>query len=359
MGKLFACIFIFITSLLRPSTCSTDDRCSTPSCNPDKEFFRIHFPFRLPQLQSNTRCGFDDNFTLSCGPNKETLLHLPNAGSFAIETIGYYDQTLFITDPGNCLPRRVFDGFSLSGSPFEISYSYHSQSSYTYYNCTSGSIRHYTDYVPCMSGDNYTVLLLPGGPQNVPNCTRIKTVLSAPEMSYGFRQNWMAQLNWYWPSCQACLSRLGVCGLKSHSNSVVCHSTKEHGLSDGAKYGLILGISIPVFFIIVILVHSWGRSSEVQQPPGQTQLVQSQAASHLVGLDGPTIESYPKFALGQNDALLEPSIGPCSICLCEYKPNDVLRTIPDCNHYFHSDCVDEWLKLNATCPVCRKMPDAS
>ncbi|KAL9661068.1 hypothetical protein QQ045_025887 [Rhodiola kirilowii] len=133
------------------------------------------------------------------------------------------------------------------------------------------------------------------------------------------------------------------------------------GLSNGAKYALILGISIPAFFIMVILIHrkssrSDSEMAQVQQPPGETQLAQNQAATILTGLDGPTIESYPKFVLGHNDALLKPNTGPCSICLCQYKDQDMLRTIPNCNHYFHSNCVDEWLKLNATCPVCRKIP---
>ncbi|KAF9121988.1 hypothetical protein BGW39_010123 [Mortierella sp. 14UC] len=41
----------------------------------------------------------------------------------------------------------------------------------------------------------------------------------------------------------------------------------------------------------------------------------------------------------------------CSICLCEYEDLDELRHLP-CNHYFHQECVDEWLKLKRTCPLC-------
>lgn len=41
----------------------------------------------------------------------------------------------------------------------------------------------------------------------------------------------------------------------------------------------------------------------------------------------------------------------CSICLCEYEDLDELRHLP-CDHYFHQECVDEWLKLKRTCPLC-------
>jgi hypothetical protein len=35
-----------------------------------------------------------------------------------------------------------------------------------------------------------------------------------------------------------------------------------------------------------------------------------------------------------------------------------LRSIPECNHYFHAACIDEWLKMNGTCPICRNSPEA-
>ncbi|KAM0996002.1 hypothetical protein ACFX13_006115 [Malus domestica] len=34
----------------------------------------------------------------------------------------------------------------------------------------------------------------------------------------------------------------------------------------------------------------------------------------------------------------------------------VLRLLPDCRHLFHLKCVDLWLRLNPTCPVCRTSP---
>ncbi|KAJ0959687.1 hypothetical protein J5N97_000655 [Dioscorea zingiberensis] len=42
----------------------------------------------------------------------------------------------------------------------------------------------------------------------------------------------------------------------------------------------------------------------------------------------------------------------CCICLAKYVDNDELRELP-CTHFFHLDCVDKWLKINASCPLCK------
>ena len=43
----------------------------------------------------------------------------------------------------------------------------------------------------------------------------------------------------------------------------------------------------------------------------------------------------------------------CSICLEEYKNNDVIKKL-SCNHFFHSECLKIWLSNRAICPICRK-----
>ncbi|OUZ99681.1 zinc finger protein [Macleaya cordata] len=42
----------------------------------------------------------------------------------------------------------------------------------------------------------------------------------------------------------------------------------------------------------------------------------------------------------------------CCICLAKYADNDELRELP-CTHFFHVECVDKWLKINALCPLCK------
>ena len=41
----------------------------------------------------------------------------------------------------------------------------------------------------------------------------------------------------------------------------------------------------------------------------------------------------------------------CVVCLGEYEEGDQLRYLR-CNHHFHIECVDEWLKRQSSCPLC-------
>ncbi|XP_067295468.1 RING finger protein 215 [Pseudorasbora parva] len=43
----------------------------------------------------------------------------------------------------------------------------------------------------------------------------------------------------------------------------------------------------------------------------------------------------------------------CAVCLEQYNNNQCLRVLP-CLHEFHRDCVDPWLLLQQTCPLCKR-----
>lgn len=45
-------------------------------------------------------------------------------------------------------------------------------------------------------------------------------------------------------------------------------------------------------------------------------------------------------------------IQECCICLSSYEDGAELHALP-CNHHFHSTCIVKWLKMNATCPLCK------
>ncbi|KAK4414793.1 RING-H2 finger protein ATL70 [Sesamum alatum] len=76
-----------------------------------------------------------------------------------------------------------------------------------------------------------------------------------------------------------------------------------------------------------------------------------------VGLDEATLTSYPKLLYSEAKVSHKDSTASCcSICLADYKNSDMLRVLPDCGHLFHQKCVDPWLRLHPTCPVCRTSP---
>ncbi|KAL0979004.1 hypothetical protein UPYG_G00179190 [Umbra pygmaea] len=43
----------------------------------------------------------------------------------------------------------------------------------------------------------------------------------------------------------------------------------------------------------------------------------------------------------------------CAVCLEQFNNNQCIRVLP-CLHEFHRDCVDPWLLLQHTCPLCKR-----
>lgn len=60
--------------------------------------------------------------------------------------------------------------------------------------------------------------------------------------------------------------------------------------------------------------------------------------------------------IGSSDAtkerLLSAENAECCICLSAYEDGVELRELP-CSHHFHCTCIDKWLRINATCPLCK------
>lgn len=138
------------------------------------------------------------------------------------------------------------------------------------------------------------------------------------------------------------------------------------GLSDATKFRLLVSVGVPglvcitlIALYIFTLIRDRGRD-RINEPLTELSSVSSTniPQNHVVitGLDDLTLESYPKIQLGEKWEIPDPDDSTCPICLCEYQPDEILRTIPECNHHFHAACVDEWLRKNPTCPVCRKVP---
>ncbi|KAF8754676.1 hypothetical protein RHS01_05970 [Rhizoctonia solani] len=47
----------------------------------------------------------------------------------------------------------------------------------------------------------------------------------------------------------------------------------------------------------------------------------------------------------------------CPICLDDYSSEDVVTVVKRCSHWFHRECVQQWLSNSRTCPVCRGQAD--
>ena len=66
------------------------------------------------------------------------------------------------------------------------------------------------------------------------------------------------------------------------------------------------------------------------------------------GLDDAAIARLPCFVSPGAGAAAE-----CAVCLGAVEEGETARALPCCTHAFHARCVDAWLRLRPTCPVCR------
>ncbi|KAL3742917.1 hypothetical protein ACJRO7_018254 [Eucalyptus globulus] len=328
----------------------------------------IRFPFRLKQSQPNERCAYP-GFDLICNAQRQTTLNLPISGEFIVETIEYTQQVIMLRDhPEGCLLKRLQD-FTLSGSNWTVQHNIE----LTLFKCPKTSwYPGMPQLVPCLDGQNYSVVAVTSDelPQQRRRLSSIgcsdngtvtvPTVDSAnPLFDDALRYPYAFLLAWTVPSCGSCGAGFGTCGFKGKKGlEITC--TVDHGSPDrrADHRWIFVAISIPCFIYIVCLFSQLSRKfrarrqAQQDQTDGLSPTDRAQALVVISGMDTSTIESYPKTRIGDNGAPM-PQENTCSICLSEYKPEDVLRTIPACEHSFHAHCIDPWLKRNAICPLCR------
>ncbi|KAG6428155.1 hypothetical protein SASPL_112404 [Salvia splendens] len=75
------------------------------------------------------------------------------------------------------------------------------------------------------------------------------------------------------------------------------------------------------------------------------------------GLELAVLNSLPVFLHHHQPAAAEKEqeVAPpeCAVCLSEFEEKEIVRLLPKCNHSFHIECIDMWLRSHSTCPLCR------
>ncbi|XP_047963922.1 RING-H2 finger protein ATL70-like [Salvia hispanica] len=144
------------------------------------------------------------------------------------------------------------------------------------------------------------------------------------------------------------------------------NSTTDSGGFLGSEsiggFGYGIGVSVGILLLITtITLASYYCTRNTSTPPAmllpQAQRHDPVALAGEGGLDEATLTAYPKLLYSKVKKHKDSSTAACcSICLADYKPSDMLRALPDCGHYFHLRCVNPWLRLHPTCPLCRTSP---
>ncbi|XP_058775581.1 E3 ubiquitin-protein ligase EL5-like [Vicia villosa] len=59
------------------------------------------------------------------------------------------------------------------------------------------------------------------------------------------------------------------------------------------------------------------------------------------------------------DAVSDDEGDTCAVCLGDFEEGEELRTMPECLHSYHVNCIDMWLHSHSSCPICRATADAA
>jgi hypothetical protein len=212
---------IFTFLFLLPQTTSSAVIYNTSSCGGSELNPPIKFPYRLKGTNNDQSCCYP-GFDLSCNNQSQTILTLPHSGDVVVELIDYYNQSIYISDPGHCFARRFLDNFTLSGSPFQFL----AVKNFTFLNCSANvTMMMYVPYawaIPCVSGDAYTIWSTPSSYGGIsvtppPSCSVILVaLLPFPMLLLRSRGSvTVIQLTWVEPSCVGCVAGDGDCARKS------------------------------------------------------------------------------------------------------------------------------------------------
>ncbi|KAK4483530.1 hypothetical protein RD792_010727 [Penstemon davidsonii] len=365
--EILKTIIFFFTFLLF-QTIQARNECPSRFCG--KNQFAIRFPFLLQGHQPQN-CGYP-GFNLSCTSQKpEVVINIPDSGDFLVGDINYMIQEIQLFDPNGCLPKRLMS-LNLSSSPFTFTYS----QNFTFLSCPIDLVmKSRLTTIDCL-GNSTASVVATSSMDHVKAMNMCSTIVSMPiPVSWPHRNEWLAfdfkedlRLTWDVPNCVDCESKGGICGFQnSTSNQTHCFIDTITGQSRGLQIFRIIVLSIVIPAIMCSIIISCflcfiGRRRHVvvSAPRNGTAAVAPQTPdTTIIGLDDSTIESYTKVILGESRRLPGPNGATCPICLVDYDPKDIIRCIPQCEHCFHSDCIDEWLRMNGTCPLCRNSPSPS
>ncbi|PWA41182.1 zinc finger, RING/FYVE/PHD-type [Artemisia annua] len=117
-------------------------------------------------------------------------------------------------------------------------------------------------------------------------------------------------------------------------------------------------VLIPLLLICSIFFFYIRRCAEKQLALAANTGYHSQRSSMKItvarGLDPTVIAAFKSFMYSAvKEIKLGQHVLECAVCLNEFKGHEALRLLPECSHVFHRECIDKWLGLHVTCPVCR------
>lgn len=139
------------------------------------------------------------------------------------------------------------------------------------------------------------------------------------------------------------------CLQPSSVDGAYCSQNELLGLDDDEALQLAISLSLSEFG------KDTTNSTFVQQELSSSRIhyTSGKVGKDETSLSKSATKSASAFIATNSPAESERSdSNACSICLDDYQEGDQLRILP-CMHTFHTDCIDNWLPRNSSCPVCK------
>ncbi|CAA7053963.1 unnamed protein product [Microthlaspi erraticum] len=120
-----------------------------------------------------------------------------------------------------------------------------------------------------------------------------------------------------------------------------------------SKILLTTVVSFSIIILVVFIYYLYARFVLRHHRRSTFQILSLSVVSQPPkrGLDTLVIASLPTFVVGVNGD--DVAATECPVCLTLFEEKDIARMLPNCKHVFHVACVDTWLTMHSTCPVCR------
>ncbi|CAL5019377.1 unnamed protein product [Urochloa decumbens] len=120
-------------------------------------------------------------------------------------------------------------------------------------------------------------------------------------------------------------------------------------MATGAHSVAFLVTGLAMVFVVHVLVLIWALNWCCRAQPSPR--VGERAEEDGGGLSAEQVGELPchecKEAPGGGGG------GECAVCLEAFRAGDRRRVLPGCEHGFHAECVDSWLRKSRRCPICR------
>ncbi|KAJ6744891.1 RING-H2 FINGER PROTEIN ATL40-LIKE [Salix purpurea] len=115
-------------------------------------------------------------------------------------------------------------------------------------------------------------------------------------------------------------------------------SSSNHGSNYdlNSKIMLTAILSLSFVVVVVIVLHIYARCALRRHQAHRRSVMNS------LGLTNANTDGQAE------DDLIE-----CAVCLSMLEDQEMARSLPNCKHTFHAECIDKWLSSHSTCPICR------